>query len=136
MTVISIENDWSTVFADDVNLKIPRPAVPGEGGVVYVSLTRAKITDQPVEDAKIVAEEMVRWLRDIEGFDGFLMLTGESSAIGSPSGRAVRSRLGIRSPAGSSSSACCRSRESALEERADFEVAFADVGPLLAASSG
>ena len=89
------------------------PASRARGrGVVYVSLHCAKITDQPVEDAKIVAEEMVRWLRDIEGFDGFLMLTGESSAIGSPSGRAVRSRLGIRSPAGSSSSACCRSRES------------------------
>ena len=49
---------------------------------MYVSLTRATIEDQPVENAAIVAEEMVRWLRDIEGFDGFLMLTGEGSAIG------------------------------------------------------
>jgi hypothetical protein len=49
---------------------------------VYVSFTRVNTTDQPIENAAIVAEEMVRWLRDVDGFDGFLMLTGEGTAVG------------------------------------------------------
>ena len=49
---------------------------------MYVSLTTAKTTDQPIENAAIVAEEMVRWLRDIEGFDGFMMLAGEGTTVG------------------------------------------------------
>jgi hypothetical protein len=49
---------------------------------VYVTMTRAKVPDQPIENATIVADEMVRWLRDIDGFEGFLMLTREGSAVG------------------------------------------------------
>jgi hypothetical protein len=49
---------------------------------VYVTLTRATVSAQPIENASIVAEELVRWLREIEGFAGFLMLTREGSAVG------------------------------------------------------
>jgi hypothetical protein len=49
---------------------------------VYVHLTRVKNEDPAVESAAIVAEEMVRWLRDIEGFHGFLMLAGEGTTVG------------------------------------------------------
>jgi len=49
---------------------------------VYVTLTRVKTLDQPLENAPIVAEEMERWLRDIAGYEGFLMLTREGTAIG------------------------------------------------------
>lgn len=103
---------------------------------MYVSLTRAKITGQPVEDAKIVAEEMVRWLRDIEGFDGFLMLTGEGSAIGLTfwESREVAARHQVAR--GQFIERMLSIAGVELEERADFEVAFADVGPLLAAYSG
>jgi hypothetical protein len=49
---------------------------------MYVSLTRAKTSDQPIENATIVAEEMLSWLRDIDGFEGFLMISREGSSIG------------------------------------------------------
>ena len=49
---------------------------------MYVHVTRVKNSDPSVENAAIVAEEMVRWLRDIEGFDGFLMLAGEGTTVG------------------------------------------------------
>jgi hypothetical protein len=49
---------------------------------VFVTLTRAATSDEPVEGAAIVAEEMERWLRDIEGFEGFLMLSREGSSVG------------------------------------------------------
>jgi hypothetical protein len=99
---------------------------------VYVSLTSAKTTGQPSENAVIVAEEMVRWLRDIEGFDGFLMLTKEGTAIGlsfweSPE-VAARHRVArmqfierMTSIAGVE-----------LEGTVDYEVAFAALGPRLA----
>ncbi len=49
---------------------------------MYVSLTRVTTADQPIENATIVAEEMVRWLRDIEGFEGMLMLSREGTTVG------------------------------------------------------
>jgi len=59
-----------------------RGAVFSEEEGVYVSFTRVSTSDQPIENATIVAEEMVRWLRDIEGFDGFLMLSREGTTLG------------------------------------------------------
>ena len=49
---------------------------------MHVTLTRVSTSDQPIENATIVAEEMVRWLRDIEGFEGFLMLSREGTSLG------------------------------------------------------
>jgi len=49
---------------------------------MYVSLTRVSTSDQPIENATIVAEEMVTWLRAIDGFEGFLMLSREGTTLG------------------------------------------------------
>jgi hypothetical protein len=49
---------------------------------VYVSLTRVKTGDQPTENATIVAEELTRWLRDIDGFEGMIMLSRSGTTIG------------------------------------------------------
>ena len=98
---------------------------------MYVSLTTAKTTDQPIENAAIVAEEMVRWLRDIEGFDGFLMLTKEGTAIGlsfweSPEVAARHRASRMQFIERMTSIAGVE-----LEGTVDFEVAFAALGPRL-----
>jgi hypothetical protein len=49
---------------------------------MYVSLTRVNTADEPIDNAPIVGEEMVRWLRDIDGFLGFLMLSREGTTLG------------------------------------------------------
>jgi hypothetical protein len=49
---------------------------------MYVSGARVKTADQPVENATIVAEEMHSWLREIDGFEGLLMLSRPGSTIG------------------------------------------------------
>jgi hypothetical protein len=49
---------------------------------VHVTLTRVNSTDQPPENAGIVAEEMHGWLRDIEGYEGMLMLASDEQTIG------------------------------------------------------
>jgi heme-degrading monooxygenase HmoA len=46
---------------------------------MYVSLTTTKGSpDQPIEVATIAGEEMLPWLRQIEGFEGLLMLSNEA----------------------------------------------------------
>jgi len=43
---------------------------------VHVSVTRTKdFLGQPIEIATIAGEEMLRWLRPIEGFEGLLVLS-------------------------------------------------------------
>jgi hypothetical protein len=49
---------------------------------VYVSLTSADIGDEPFGNAAIVAEEMERWLGELEGYQGFMMLSRPGRAIG------------------------------------------------------
>ncbi len=49
---------------------------------MFVTLTRVKTSDQPVENATIVAEEMERWLCDLQGFEGFVVLSGDDTSIG------------------------------------------------------
>ncbi len=48
---------------------------------MHVSVTRTQdLSEQPIEVAVIAGEEMLRWLRGIEGFEGLLMLTNEEGA--------------------------------------------------------
>jgi hypothetical protein len=49
---------------------------------VYVSLTRVETKDQPIENATIVAEEMLGWLEELEGFEGMLLLSRQGTTIG------------------------------------------------------
>jgi hypothetical protein len=49
---------------------------------MHVSLTRVSTGDKPIEQATMVAEEMARWLRDIEGYAGFLMISRPGTTIG------------------------------------------------------
>lgn len=49
---------------------------------MFVSVTTADTTGEPATNAKVVAEEMERWLVDLEGYEGFLMLTQPGKSIG------------------------------------------------------
>ena len=49
---------------------------------MYVSLTRVSTSDQPIENATVVAEEMMRWFRETEGFEGLLFLSREGTTLG------------------------------------------------------
>jgi hypothetical protein len=102
---------------------------------VFVTVTTADTAGEPIENVPIVAEEMERWLRETEGFEGFLMLTGEQKAIGltfwASREEAERHRLArtqfrerILSVAGVR-----------IEEIVDYEVAFARFGPGLVAAA-
>jgi hypothetical protein len=102
---------------------------------VYVSLTRVKTSDQPIEYATIVAEEMERWLRDIEGFEGLLMLSREGTTLGltfwesrevAENQRVVRMQFLER---------ITSVAEVEIEEIVDYEVTFANLDRLMGDSS-
>ena len=98
---------------------------------MYVSLTRVNNAGQPSENATMVAQEMDRWLRDIEGYHGFLMLFRDEETVGltvweskavADLHRDARMQFIERmtSIAGVQ-----------VEEIVEYDVAFADLGPLL-----
>ena len=102
---------------------------------MYVSLTRVKVTDQSIESAAIVAEEMLRWLRDIEGFDGMLMLSKEGTTLGLTfwESREVAERHRVARMQFLSRMTSIAAVE--IEGTEEFEVTFAELGPLLAGFS-
>lgn len=49
---------------------------------MHVTLTRVGTGDQPISVATMVGEEMDRWLRDLDGYEGFLMLSRPGTTFG------------------------------------------------------
>lgn len=98
---------------------------------MFVSLTRVNSTGEPMENATIVAEEMARWLRDIEGFDGFLMLAGEGTTLGLSfwESREVAERHRVARLEFIDRMTSIAGVE--VEAMVEYEVAFADLGPRL-----
>jgi hypothetical protein len=103
---------------------------------VYVSLTRVETSDQPIENATIVAEEMLSWLREIEGFEGLLMLSREGTTIGLTfwESREVADRHRVaRMQFIDRMTSVADVR---IEEMVDFEVTLAQLGPRMTESAG
>jgi hypothetical protein len=99
---------------------------------VHVSVTRVSTSDQPIENATIVAEEMLRWLREIDGFAGILMLSREGTTLGLTFWEnrevAERHRVARREFIHRITSVA----EVELEEMVDYELTFADLRALTA----
>jgi hypothetical protein len=98
---------------------------------VYVSLTRVSTVGVSPDVPTIVADELQRWLVDLEGFRGFLMLAREGSSIAlsfwesrevAERHRVARSQVRERvtTIAGGT-----------VEEVVEYEVAYAQLGPLM-----
>jgi hypothetical protein len=49
---------------------------------MYAALTRIKTLDEPIANATIVSEEMERWLNQIDGFQGMLVLSRPGETLG------------------------------------------------------
>jgi hypothetical protein len=48
---------------------------------VHVTIVRVTTGDQDIANATIVGEEMIRWLRDLEGFVGSMMLSRQGTTL-------------------------------------------------------
>jgi hypothetical protein len=49
---------------------------------MHVTLSRVRTGDQPSNVPTMVGEEMHRWLRDLDGYEGFLMLSRDGMTYG------------------------------------------------------
>jgi hypothetical protein len=100
---------------------------------VYVAVTRTiDPLDQPIEYATIAGEEMLPWLRQIEGFQGLLMLSNEGDGS-----TLVLAFWESREVAERHHAARMQFRDRItaavnvqVQETVGYEVTFADVGPL------
>jgi hypothetical protein len=90
-----------------------------------------KTADQPIENATVVGEEMLRWLRESEGFEGLLMLSKEGTTLAltfwessevAERHRAARMQFRDRMTSAAGVQ---------VEETVDYEVAFAHLTPRL-----
>lgn len=101
---------------------------------MHVTVTRTQGSpDQPLEVATIVGEEMLPWLREIDGFDGLLMLSDEEAGA-----TLVITFWANRDVAERHRAARMEFRDRVtaavnvdVEETRDYEVSFAHVGPRL-----
>jgi hypothetical protein len=111
------------------------PALQDEGSgaarvtLVYVALTTASTGDQPMENATVVAEDMYRWLRETEGFEGLLFLSREGTTLGLTfwesreiAERHQASRMQFRDRMLSTAGV-------EIGETVDYDVTFARLGP-------
>jgi len=106
-----------------------------EGRIVFATVTTTNTGGEPLTSATIIAEEMERWLRDLEGFQGFVLLANEEHALGITfwASREVAERL---------ASTRSEFRERVLsiagvriEEVVDYDFAFARFSPGFAPSA-
>ena len=103
---------------------------------MHVTVTTADTTGETIGNAAIVAEEMESWLREMEGFEGLLLLASEGRALGLAfwASREIAEHHAV---------ARAEFRERMLgvagvriEEVVDYEVAFARFGPRLIEAAG
>jgi hypothetical protein len=118
------------VLAPQLRGTPPPPPDSWEDAGVYVALTRVDTGDQPVENATIVGEEMYRWFRETEGFEGLLLLSTEGTTLGltfwqnqevAERHRVARLQFRDRITAAAGVE---------VEETVDYEVTFARLGEL------
>ena len=100
---------------------------------MFVTLTTTKGSpDEPLEVATFAGESMLPWLREIEGFEGLLMLSNEAAGT-----TLVLSFWQSRELAEKHREARARFRDNitatvnvAVEDVTDYEVSFAELGAL------
>ena len=96
--------------------------------MVFATVTTTDTGGESLASGTIIAEEMERWLRDLEGFEGFLLLANEAQALGITfwASREVAERhRSLRSEFRARALSIAGVR---IEEVVDYDIAFARFG--------
>jgi hypothetical protein len=95
---------------------------------VHVSVTRVATGDLPIETATIVAQEMMRWFRESDGFEGLMFISREGTTLAMSfwesqevADRQRASRMQFRDRISSAAGV-------EVIDTEDYELMFADVG--------
>ncbi len=96
---------------------------------MHVRFTRISTADQPIERAAIVADEMLGWLRDLDGFRGLVTLSKQGTTLGitfweskEQSDQHLPTRMEFLGRMTSMANV-------EVEESTDYELTFAYLGP-------
>ena len=96
---------------------------------MFATVTTTDPGGEPLSTGTIIGEEMERWLRDLEGFQGFLLLANEGQVLGITfwASREIAERLaGLRSAFRERALAVAGVR---IEDVVDYDVPFARFAP-------
>ena len=99
---------------------------------MHVTLTRVSTGDQPISTATIVGEEMHQWLRDLEGFEGFLMLSREGTTLGLTFWKSAEIAERYRATRDEFRQRMTSVVGVQIEEVVDYELTFGQLGQLAA----
>ena len=98
---------------------------------MYVTMNRVKTSDESPGDAGIVGEGLEDWLREVEGFEGMIMLSRPGTSVGLTfwESREVAERHQVaRREFRDSVTAAVNVQ---VEETIGYELTFAHLGPRL-----
>jgi hypothetical protein len=98
---------------------------------VHVTIVRVGTGEQDIATATIVGDEMLRWLRDLDGFVGLLMLSRTGTTLGMTiweSAEVASQHRAVREEFRERISAVAQVEIETVEE---FEVTFAHVAALM-----
>lgn len=97
---------------------------------MHVTLTRVSTGDEPISNATMVGEEMHRWLRDLDGYEGFLMLSQEGTTYGMTFWESTEAAERYDSLRTEFRERIVGIAGVEIQEVVDLEVTFAHLGPL------
>jgi hypothetical protein len=103
---------------------------------VFVSVTTVDSKGRPIEEATLVGQEMERWLREVEGFQGLMMLHRDGTTLGVTfweSAEAAERQRTIRLQFLERITSVVEVDIQSIDE---FELAFAQLGPTVADHAG
>lgn len=97
---------------------------------MFVSLTRVSTEGVAPEVPTIVAEELQRWLADLDGFQGFVMLSREGSSIALSFWESREAAERHRVARGQVRERVTTLAGGQIEEVVEYDVTYAHLGPL------
>jgi len=101
---------------------------------VHVTVTRVDTGDQPIALATIVGEEMHRWLRDLDGFRGFLVLSRQGTSLGLTFWESAEIAEQYRTTRTEFRDRMTSVAGVEIEEVVEYELMFGELGPVATAS--
>jgi hypothetical protein len=99
---------------------------------VFVSVTTVDSKGRPIEEATLVGQEMERWLREVDGFEGMMILHRDGTTLGVTfweSAEAAERQRTVRLQFLEKITSVVEVEVQNIDE---FEVAFARLGPSVA----
>ena len=102
---------------------------------MFVSVTTVASKDRPIEEATLVGQEMEGWLREVEGFEGLMILHKDGTTLGNTFWDSAEAAERQRTLRVQFLERITTMVEGDVQNIDEFELAFARLGPGVAGSS-